>query len=426
MKDLRTVRRHVLGGVILFLLVGVLPAQADSPGSATATFLKLDPYARSAAQGSAFLGKSGIPSLQFNKAGLGFTETTDVSITQNDIFAGITYWNASLVQTTPENRGAFGFSFTSLDFGKQDRTKINNNDPITGLGQFSASDISLNVSYGRRLHKTLSVGAGLKYIESDIAGFQGGTLSGDLGIQYRIPTTSWRFGVSGRNLFGSVELNERSDPLPRVYEVGGNYRYTLVEDRHEFDLGFGTGNSNDSDGYFFGGIDYRLFNVGSLRLGFHGAQDADDGFTFGAGLNYRGIRVDFAYVPFGDLGRQQRFSFGYRFGGVTQSASNKDKTSPENQKTNRDETSSDESQNVADRLDRARGLYRDGSFEKSLELLRTLHQEAPNNVDVLLWLGVLEYKMGDRPSAIDRMGRVLEIDPDNQYAQRNLEKLRSD
>jgi hypothetical protein len=413
-------------GLILLFLTGLSPVSADSPGSATATFLKLDPYAESAAQGSALLGRSGIPSLHFNTAGLGFLQSTETSVTQNDIFAGITYQNASLVHSTRNKRGGFGLSFTSMDFGEQDRTRIRGNDPVTGFGQFSANDLSLKASYGWRFHRTFSAGAGLKYVESDIAGFQDGALSGDLGLQYRIPTMNWRFGLTGRNLFGSLELNERSDPLPRVYEIGGNYRLSLVPDRHEFDFGFGTGTSNDSDGYFFGGIEYGLFDLGSLRFGYHGAQDAGDGMTFGAGFHYGGIQVDYAYVPFGDLGRQQRFSFGYQFGRVDQTTPETEDTGLKARNDEQSEGSGSDVQKVASRVDRAKQLYRAGSVKESYDVLRNLHRHNPNNVDVLLWLGLLENEMENRQLAIDRMKRVLELDPDNDYAQKNLQKLKNE
>ena len=412
--------------VVFFLVVGPFSVSADSPGSATATFLKLDPYARSAAQGSALLGRSGVSAVHSNVASLGFLNSTETSLTQNNIFAGITYRNASLVHSVADREDGFGLSLTSLNFGDQDRTRIRRSDPITDLGQFSANDLSLNASYGWRIHRTLSVGAGLKYVESNIAGFQDGTFSGDLGIQYRIPSLDWRFGLTGRNLFGSLELNERGDPLPRVYEVGGNYRWSLVPNYHEFDFGFGTGMSTDSDGYFFGGVEYGLYGMGALRVGYHGAQDAGDGITFGAGLQYAGIQVDYAYVPFGDLGRQQRFSFGYRFGGLPQSARSKDE-SPEPKRAQKEEQKPEPKvQNVEGRLERARRLYRDGSLEESYRILKDLHRKTPKNVDVLLWLGLLEHEMGDRESAINRMGQVLDLDPDNDFARKNLQKLREE
>lgn len=412
-------RQFVLLFFGMCLLGWALPLSAGSPGSATATFLKLDPYARTAAQGSAGLGSSDVSSLHFNPAGLGFLQSTETSVTQNDLFAGITYRNASLVHSIGNHSGGFGLSLTSMNFGEQNRTRISGNDPITGLGDFSANDFSFKSSYGLELHKTLSVGGGIKYVESKIAGYQDGTLSGDFGIQYRTPYPNWRFGLAGRNLFGSIGLNKRSDPLPRVYEVGGNYFWTLFEDAHEFEFGFGTGVSNDSNGYFFGGMGYELYNTGTLRLGYHGAQDAGDGVTFGAGFHYSGVQVDYAYVPFGDLGRHQRFSLSYRFGGsgrTKEPIQVREETEVGHVRTS--------NKNKEGWLDQARRLYRAGSYEDSYKILRELHQESPDSVDVLLWMGLVEHKFGEHESAIERMGRVLELDPGNKFAQKNLKKLR--
>lgn len=76
-----------------------------------------------------------------------------------------------------------------------------------------------------------------------------------------------------------------------------------------------------------------------------------------------------------------------------------------------------------ERLRRARQLHRAGSTRRAYGILRDLHRQPPENVDVLLRLGLVEYELGDRSAAVERMKRVLEIDPKNQYALDNREKL---
>lgn len=429
MTFLRKVRLLLAGvAVLLLMAASTVPVRAvdGSQGSATATFLKMDPYAGSASMGSGHLGRSGVEATFFNPGGLGFLTTTQTSVTQNNIFADITYRNLSVAFPTEYPNGGLGVAVTALDYGDQDRTQVSNGNPVTdGLGEFGASDMAFSTTYGMQLNESFAIGAGLKYVETDIAGFQGGTLSGDLGAQFRTFVPGLTVGLAGRNLFGEIQLNKRPDPLPRVYEIGGNYRFALVPGRHEIGLAWGGGVPSDADGYVFGGVEYGLYRTAAIRFGHRTAQEAGDGFTMGAGLDYAGVSVDYAYVPFGELGRQQRFSFAFEFGGVPGRKAEK-RTEPSRERMgepSRAEPDREVTPEWPERLRRARQLHRAGSTRRAYGILRDLHRQHPDNVDVLLWLGLVEYELGDRSAAVERMRRVLEIDPDNQYARDNLEKL---
>lgn len=428
MRFVKEVRFRLAGIVALFLLVvSALPLHAvdGSQGSATATFLKLDPYAGSAAMGSGYLGQTGVEATFFNPGGLGFLRKTETSVTQNNIFADITYRNLSVAFPTEYPNGGLGVNVTALDYGDQTRTKVRNGNPVTNLGEFGASDMAFSTTYGMQLSESFALGAGLKYVQSDIAGFQGGTLSGDLGAQFRTFVPGLTIGLAGRNLFGEIELNERPDPLPRVYEVGGNYRFAIVPGEHEVGLGLGGGVSSDAEGYAFGGVEYDLYRTASFRVGHRSAQEAGDGVTMGIGLRYSGVSVDYAYVPFGDLGRQQRFSFAFEFGGIPGAPSEDEAHAKRREGVEPTRTDVDEqvTPDWPERLRRARQLHRNGSTRRAYGILRSLHRQYPENVDVLLWMGLVEYELGDRSSAIQRMQRVLELDPNNQYAIDNLEEL---
>lgn len=146
----------------------------------------------------------------------------------------------------------------------------------------------------------------------------------------------------------------------------------------------------------------------------------------GAGLEYGGVSVNYVYVPFGELGRQQRFSFGFEFGEGSRDERTEEGADPSRQPGRElspvepdDEVTSD----WPERLRRARQLHRAGSTRRAYGILRDLHRQPPENVDVLLRLGLVEYELGDRSAAVERMKRVLEIDPKNQYALDNREKL---
>jgi hypothetical protein len=54
-------------------------------------------------------------------------------------------------------------------------------------------------------------------------------------------------------------------------------------------------------------LDYRLMNLLSLRGGYMSSND-ENGLTFGMGVSYLGICLDYAYTPFGVFDNVQRMT----------------------------------------------------------------------------------------------------------------------
>lgn len=110
----------------------------------------------------------------------------------------------------------------------------------TGLamGTFSASDVAFTVGAARQLDNRLSVGANLKLISSQLAGFGSIGLGADLAVHYR--DTSGLFGISllarnfGRQLSQYDDLSGR-EPLPFELQIGINkelrylpFRFSII------------------------------------------------------------------------------------------------------------------------------------------------------------------------------------------------------
>jgi hypothetical protein len=66
------------------------------------------------------------------------------------------------------------------------------------------------------------------------------------------------------------------------------------------------------------GVEYWLANMMATRVGYQFGRGQDNlggmtGFAFGVGLKLRSIMMDYAFVPFGDLGDTHRITMGARF-----------------------------------------------------------------------------------------------------------------
>lgn len=69
---------------------------------------------------------------------------------------------------------------------------------------------------------------------------------------------------------------------------------------------------NDNDTYFCAGAEFHLGDLVVLRGGYTSGQDTGEGYTAGVGFNTSRLSVDYAYVPYGDLGDTHRVSLSMR------------------------------------------------------------------------------------------------------------------
>lgn len=115
-------------------------------------------------------------------------------------------------------QGALQYTSYGNDLVRRDNTGQD-------LGTFSASDYALTVGAARQFEDRLSVGANLKLVSSQLAGYASLGLAADLAVHY--VDTSGRFGITllarnaGRQLTRYDELSGR-EPLPFELQIGIN------------------------------------------------------------------------------------------------------------------------------------------------------------------------------------------------------------
>ncbi len=319
-RDAVVLRLTVIGLLLSTIAIAPLWAGSGDEGSAAGVFLKVDPGARSSAMGSAYVAAPVDPyAVQFNPAVYADVNNRNGSLTRTDIFEGVTYNNLSYMTSLGREGEAYGVNVKHLDYGSQDRTKIDPNssdglEPVTGEGDFSSGDISVGIGGGKRLTPELTVGLRGKYVRENIEGYTDETYSFDLGGRYRLVENHLWLGAAARNVIGELSLNKKEDSLPAEYDVGVYYTRPFPENNLRFSGGFDYVFSDDADGYFALGGELGIRDTFYLRLGYKGAQEADNGFTLGGGLSYERFKVDFSMVEFGELGRQQKLSLIYEFG----------------------------------------------------------------------------------------------------------------
>jgi flagellar motor protein MotB len=305
--------------ILLVGIVGSVNADSGDEGSASGVFLKIDPGAQSTAMGSAFVAAPVNPlSMQFNPGVLGTASKTEASYTRLDIFKGVSYNNIGYVKPLSAGYGSLAIDYKALDYGSQERREIGSTSsslrPVTGLGNFSSDDLSLGIAWGKQFTSRLSSGLKVNYIKEQIAEFSAQTLALNWGAHYQLWPERLTAGAAARNLLGDLKLNRRSDPLPRVYDMGLFYQRPFPSMGIKLNTGLDYVMPSDADPYVAIGSELGWYKTVFLRAGYKGDAEAGDGITFGGGFQLGRFKVDYAIVDFGELGRHQKLTINYEFG----------------------------------------------------------------------------------------------------------------
>jgi hypothetical protein len=308
---------------ILALLLGGGSAATVLAGSQNvgADFLRIGVGARSAGMGSAFTATADDPTAMYwNPAGL-------ARMTERQIAAAHAEWLSDLSfdfvgGAMPTRWGAIGANAVYLSQGDLKRTDATGADQ----GAFGAYDAALGLSLARTLSARATAGGTVKFVQQGIDDEKASGFALDMGYQYQ-HTARWAFGAAVQNLGADLKFVSESYRLPLSVAFGAGYtplaNMTVAADlRHEVYVGATSLNL---------GSEYWAMNTVALRAGYNAPMSAGDGasaykgmsdgttfdaFTglnMGLGLKLSRYQVDYALVPYGDLGSTHRLSFAARF-----------------------------------------------------------------------------------------------------------------
>jgi hypothetical protein len=259
----------------------------------------------------------------WNPAGLGFVNRSAVDLTYAQLVPGlasdVNYNYLTYVRPT-SGWGAFGIGLVFLSYGTSEGT-----DPFGNpTGTFTSNEVSPAISYGTKLLPELAVGATLKYIRIQLAPQSlsgvGATFGLDLAALYRVPAAKLNMAINIQNLGPSVTFineDERS-PLSRnvkaglawdAYEAEGFKLMTAVD----FDQSLVT----DAFWQLHGGLELRYTDQIAGRVGYYYDPLGElEGLTFGLGLGWKGLSLDFGSIPQAKnsgLPNVSKITLGYRF-----------------------------------------------------------------------------------------------------------------
>ncbi len=344
--------------VISLILGGMVPNYAQTKyrmGTTTANFLEVGYGSAGTAMGDAYVSVANdISSIYWNPAGLSYMEQSEALFVHQPWLVDI---NTSMfgVGLVVPAIGTFSLGAIQIGYGDMEVTNLSMQD---GTGElFSASDLAISLSFGRRLANWFAFGATGKYVSSKIWHTNASAFAVDLGVivntHFLSPTgerdDGMNIGMSisnygtkmtydGMDLLQPIDIlpyeqgNYRDVPgkynlqaweLPLIFRIGVSVNPLIVE-QHRLTLAVDALHPNNNSESLNLGLQYKLkmptFGDFYLRGGYKALflVDSEYGFTFGGGVVVRmmhnlGLKLDYAYRGVGIFGKTHCYSVGILF-----------------------------------------------------------------------------------------------------------------
>jgi hypothetical protein len=333
---MKNLRNFALSGLVLGGL-WALPGHARENQKLAQTgfqFLTVVSDARAAAMGNAVNSLSlGSSSVFFNPAGLADMQgLVDATVSDNRWIAGIHHTTFSFAFRPARGRwGTLALSGQSVDYGDNIFGTVIVPESMSGNGYIDTGDLeptatALGVGYGKMLNDRFSVGGQVRMVRQDFGDFlvpvtdttqaktskfRKNPLAFDFGTLFKTGFKSLTFGMSVRNFASEVKYIRESFELPLVFTLGisANLMDWLPDAGFEQSavLSIDAKHDRSHAEQVCVGLDYRALRVLSGRIGYISRND-ENSMTYGVGLSWAGLTVDYAYAPYGVFDGVQRIT----------------------------------------------------------------------------------------------------------------------
>lgn len=292
----------------LFLVIFLMSFSNLFAKTNSAVFLRINPSARISAMGGAGTAAFGdVSNIEVNPAALLWVEDAQIYFSHNKWFQDISMNYAAYAKPLGNARlwiVAVSAKQLSVD-GLTER-----NEDGKKLGTFDASDTAYTLTATRKFSRSLAAGVTAKAITQEIYKESGSAYAGDAGVLWNI-NRFWNVGAAVRNVGNDLRVYKKAFQLPMTYSVGAGFHSPS-----KYHLGLDIEKEINCDPIYRTGIEYFVGGNFDIRAGYMYTADdyASDGFTLGFGFSaFYQIFIDYAFVPFGDLGDTHRVSLKYVF-----------------------------------------------------------------------------------------------------------------
>src|SRR5665213_1078080 len=327
--------------IFLVLATAFVPRLGHAYGAAgtvAAPYLELPMGGRGEGMGEAFTAiADDVNAIYYNPAGLTSLNSAQLELMHIDSFGGVQYENVAIAVPSDllgvDVWGTFALSYTLVGIDNTPRTQVvpgtegktdTFDQNYANLGyMYTAGASVVTLSYAWQATQLFSLGATIKAINEKIDTAQGWGVAADIGLMTK--PSSFQ-GVSAGMMLENVGTSPEPDSsLPTDLRMGLGYDWDgpftglakldkmlfdvdlispVVPVDQEWQLNLGDEYTHDFGNSF-----------GTLRIGYRFPQPslgAAAGLTVGGGLGLHltglNVSLDYAWIPYGVLGSQQRIA----------------------------------------------------------------------------------------------------------------------
>jgi tetratricopeptide (TPR) repeat protein len=409
-----------------FLMVlGCAGAQTVNSAAGLADPLEnLQGSARDLSLGSAFVGVADDTSaLFFNSAGLSGLSRPEVGLNHNSYLAG-TFQETLTAGFPAGDLGGLAFALDYVNWGTIDlRDSLGN-----AQGDFNDSDVGFTAGWGREWLPGFSVGIALRALQQKVVNDLYSSLAADLGLLWTV-SPGWKLGLSYLNL--GTPLG--GSALTQELKVGGSF-FTALSPSFTLLTALSGSVVPNGLGGMQAGLEGVLDRRWALRVGYQipfydNQVSGFANFTAGAGVKFSSLSLDYAYLPFGNLGTSNRISLSYQFDlpkqtvqvpvTVIEQAPQPVEASKEVEMEFKIQTP------PSDPVTVGQALEKQGQDAQAAQTYVKALQTDPENDRLWNALGRLYYRLGQKTYAIQCFEKVIQLEPKNQALQKWLDQYKA-
>ena len=209
-------RRLIIILLVSLVTVGALAQQTNG----TYSFLRTTNSARVAALGGLPLPvyDNDIQTSTFNPATIGEGMSNKMGLSYVDYYTDINFATLQYARTF-NSIGSYAATIQYHNYGRFD--EASESGVVTG--DFTCSDFSVNIGWGRQLTPNWNIGAAVKYAGIQYESYSAGALAVDVAGMYR-SDGGWVFSLNARNIGTQLfnNINSDRDPLPFSLDFGAS------------------------------------------------------------------------------------------------------------------------------------------------------------------------------------------------------------
>ena len=296
---------------MIFLYTGAFAE--NNAGTTVFNFLKLPATASQAALAGMTSYESA--SAPMNPSMISFQDKPLLSASYAMHFQGTSFNSANF--TLPAGKWGFNVSYGGMNYGDIEGAEEDASGGYVKTGTFTADDAYAGFSIGRELAEGITAGAGVKYMWQTIDGSKLDGIAFSFAGTY-VSNHDWYISGGVENVGRDVE----GYALPSSGFISFINTYTDDTVPGEFTYGGELRAFFDQTYWLKASCEYNYKSMVFVRAGYSlpltNSNDSlgdwyEKNLSLGFGFSYDFFKIDYAWLPFGDLGATSMFSLQLTF-----------------------------------------------------------------------------------------------------------------